>query len=89
MKISFGPWTTAIHSGANPQLSTFWKRRMIMLPILAENRPSLRPRHLLALAMLSALLMIFPLVRLHDEGMAQEQKPVPKPKEERILYWWK
>jgi Tol biopolymer transport system component len=87
MRISFGPWTTAIHTGANPQLSTFWKRRMTMLPVLAMNAPHLRRRDLLRLAVLSGALLILPLIRLQDGATADE--PAPKPKEERILYWWK
>lgn len=31
MKRSFGPWATAMHVAPNPQLSTFWKRRVMML----------------------------------------------------------
>ncbi len=31
MNTSFGPWATAMHVASNPQLSTFWKRRVIML----------------------------------------------------------
>jgi hypothetical protein len=35
MTNSFGPWTTAMHAEVDPQLSTFWKRRLNGLPLLA------------------------------------------------------
>lgn len=37
MSNSFGPWTTAMHAGVDPQLSTFWKRRLHGLPLLASD----------------------------------------------------
>jgi hypothetical protein len=37
MKTSFGPWSIAITTGANQQLSTFWKRRLAMLPSLNRS----------------------------------------------------
>jgi Tol biopolymer transport system component len=86
MRNSFGPWTTAIHTGAYPQLSTFWKRRMTMLPMLAGSRP-LSWRDLLGLAVPGVLLLMLPLIRLQPGAVADEQ--TAKPKEERILYWSK
>jgi general secretion pathway protein D len=37
MNKSFGPWTTAVATGANLQLNTFWKRRLAMLPAVTQT----------------------------------------------------
>jgi len=38
MPQEFGPWSTAMSDPSVTQLSTFWKRRMGMLPVLSRSR---------------------------------------------------
>src|SRR6185369_5537180 len=38
MSQEFGPWSTAMSDPSVTQLSTFWKRRMAMLPVLSRSR---------------------------------------------------
>lgn len=38
MSQEFGPWSTAMSDPSVTQLSTFWKRRMAMLPVLNRSR---------------------------------------------------
>src|SRR5262245_8124352 len=85
---SFGPWATAIDTGANPQLSTFWKRRMTMLPFLAHVMPRPSRRTLLLLGTLAAVLGAWPTIRWvtlsgnavgSDDGLALAQAPGKAP----------
>src|SRR5437879_5626449 len=54
MSTNFGPWSTALSDTSTPQLSTFWKRRLAMLPVLRRNHALPTRRALLALAVLAA-----------------------------------
>jgi hypothetical protein len=60
MNTSFGPWTTAMNTGADVQLSTFWKRRMAMLPVLCESAPRTSRRLYLLLAVAAAATIALP-----------------------------
>src|SRR4051794_5401700 len=53
----FGPWATMFDTGPRARLSTFWKRRMAMLPSTAsaEKKLSRRVRFLLLLSACAAL----------------------------------
>ena len=41
MNSAFGPWATAIHNGSNPQLSTFWRRRLNRLSSVSRSTAGL------------------------------------------------
>ena len=38
----FGPWATALSTPGEARLSTFWSRRMAMLPQLGRDVPASR-----------------------------------------------
>jgi hypothetical protein len=53
MTNDFGPWTTTLESGTRAPLSTFWKRRITMLPVVWQSNRALSRQaamRLLALA---------------------------------------
>src|SRR5262245_13466604 len=60
MNDSFGPWSTAMSTGADVQLSTFWKRRMTMLPELSRSASRTSRRALLLIALAAAALLTLP-----------------------------
>jgi hypothetical protein len=60
MNKSFGPWSTAITTGANQQLNTFWKRRLAMLPSLNNTASRAARRTWLFLAVAGALAVALP-----------------------------
>jgi hypothetical protein len=63
-----------IDVGGNPQLSTFWRRRLTMLVPVSQTSPVLSRRSLLRLVAAGALTAILP--TLHVAPMAAaEEKP--------------
>jgi len=38
MNPSFGPWATAVATGANQQLDTFWKKETLHAVVAEKNR---------------------------------------------------
>jgi Tol biopolymer transport system component len=60
MPASYGPWATTIQPGGL-QLSTFWKRRLTMLPHLTARGPG--PLAALALALAALAALALPTVR--------------------------
>ena len=64
MSNPYGPWATSINAGSNPQLSTFWRRRLTMLVPASQTSPTLSRRNLLCLSAAAMLVMIVPTVRL-------------------------
>ena len=60
MNTSFGPWSTAMSTGADVQLSTFWKRRMAMLPLLCESAPRTSRRLFLLIAVAAVATIALP-----------------------------
>jgi hypothetical protein len=60
MNNSFGPWSTAMNTGADVQLSTFWKRRMAMLPVLCESAPRTSRRVMLLIVVPAAATIALP-----------------------------
>ena len=49
MNRPYGPWATLITAGQNPQLSTFWRRRMEMLAVVNRaSSASVSTKHRLA-----------------------------------------
>src|SRR5262249_28888428 len=63
MNHRFGPWTTAIHTGSAPRLSTFWKTRMRFLPGLRRCLPMPARRQLFVLAVVAAATLALPTMR--------------------------
>ena len=64
MNYSFGPWTTAMDSGSGGQLSTFWKKRMAMLPIVRHSPTIVTRRSRLLLTATATLALVLPTVYL-------------------------
>jgi hypothetical protein len=64
MKDSFGPWTTAIDTGSSAQLSTFWKRRLAMLPAVSHASLVVSRRGRLLLAAAAAMTLALPTLYL-------------------------
>src|SRR5438132_2682227 len=60
MNSSFGPWSTAINTGAHPQLDTFWKRRMAMLPALSQTASRVGRRTILFVVVVAVLALALP-----------------------------
>jgi hypothetical protein len=63
MNRSFGPWSTAIATGANPELNTFWKRRLAMLPMLSQAASRVHRRTVLLLGVLAAIGLAIPTLK--------------------------
>lgn len=59
----YGPWATMIDLGGNPQLSTFWRRRLTKLVSASQANVVLSRGNLLCLAAAALLLMVMPTVR--------------------------
>lgn len=68
MNPSFGPWATAVATGANPQLNTFWKRRLAMLSSLRQSNSHLTGRAILALACLATGTLAIPTLKWATAG---------------------
>jgi hypothetical protein len=60
MNASFGPWATAMPSGSNLRLSTFWRQRMTRLASSAQRDPSSGRPAMTVLAILAAVLVPIP-----------------------------
>jgi len=58
----FGPWATALDTGPGAGLSTFWQRRMAMLPILNSATSRVSKRAYFCLAALAAVALALPLI---------------------------
>jgi hypothetical protein len=63
MANKYGPWATLIDAGGNPQLSTFWKRRMSMLVHTSQTSAILTRRYIQGLGMLGILICLLPTFR--------------------------
>jgi hypothetical protein len=74
MSDQFGPWATSINVGANPQLSSFWRRRLRMLVPASQTSLVLSPRSLGCLLATGALLIGVPTLHL-GVAAAEEEKP--------------
>jgi hypothetical protein len=53
MNQSFGPWSTAMNTGARHELNTFWKRRLAMLPTLSQSAGRATRRAVVVLGILA------------------------------------
>jgi hypothetical protein len=63
MNTYFGPWSTAIATGAPFQLNSFWKRRLAMLPSLSQTTSRTTRRTLLMLLALGVAVIALPTIR--------------------------
>lgn len=68
MNPSFGPWATAVATGANQQLDTFWKRRLSMLSSLKQSGSRLTNRAVLILVSLAIGALAIPTFRWASDG---------------------
>jgi hypothetical protein len=63
MNASFGPWSTAIDTGAKQELNTFWKRRLAMLPSLSQSGTRATRRAVVILAILATGALALPTLK--------------------------
>jgi hypothetical protein len=63
MNNSFGPWSTAINTGAKQKLNTFWKRRLAMLPTLSQSGSRATWRALVVLGLLAIAALAIPTLK--------------------------
>ena len=77
MSNQYGPWATMIEIGGNPQLSSFWRRRLTMLVSASRTSPTLSRRNLLWLSMAGVLIGILPTFYAAPT-QAEEEKPARK-----------
>lgn len=68
MNSSFGPWSTAFDSGAQHQLSTFWKRRLALLPALGDSPQRVARRSAVLLGSLALLVLGLPTFERADRS---------------------
>jgi len=74
MSNKYGPWATSINACGNPQLSTFWRRRLTMLVPASQTSPTLSRRNLLWLGV-AAVLALLPPTLCAAPAVADEEKP--------------
>jgi hypothetical protein len=74
MSNKFGPWATLINTGVNPQLSSFWRRRLMMLVPASRTSPLLSRGNVLLLFGVGVLALALPTV-FFTPAEAQEKKP--------------
>jgi Spy/CpxP family protein refolding chaperone len=70
----YGPWATTIDVGPNPQLSSFWRRRLTMLVPASRTSPLLSPQNLLWLTVAAAVVIALPTFR-NVPALAAEEQP--------------
>lgn len=75
MGSQYGPWATLMNAGGNPQLSTFWRRRLTMLAPTSQTSSTLSWRNLLCLVTAGTLMIGLPTFRA-TTALAEEEKPL-------------
>jgi len=70
MNRSFGPWSTAIGTGAPQQLNTFWKRRLAMLPSLGQSTSGTARRTVFFLAVIAISALALPTLKWATDAQA-------------------
>jgi Tol biopolymer transport system component len=86
MPNQYGPWATTIDAGGNPELSTFWRRRLTMLAPTSSTSPVLSRRSVLCLGAAGAATMLLPTLRA---AVADDKEPSPgsqNPRSARIYF---
>ncbi len=68
---TYGPWATLIVAGQNPQLSTFWRRRLAMLVHVSRTSRALSRRSVALLVAVAMSVGLLPTLRLAP-AMAQQ-----------------
>jgi hypothetical protein len=71
MEINYGPWAMPIEANSNPQLSSFWKRRIKMLVPVSQTCHTLSRRNLLWLGAAALLLAVLP--TFHSAPVAADE----------------
>lgn len=74
MSSQYGPWASSIDAGGNPQLSTFWHRRLTLLVPTSKTNASLSRRNLLWLGAATLAVLLSPTLCL-TRAIADEEKP--------------
>jgi len=74
MAMQYGPWATSLGACGNPQLSTFWRRRLTMLVPASQTSPVLSRRNLFWLAA-AAVLMLLPPTLYAAPAAVDKDKP--------------
>ncbi len=72
----YGPWATAIDTGGSAKLSSFWRKRLMMLVPTSQTSPVLSRRSLLGLVAAAALLCALPTF-LAAPAVAEQEKASP------------
>ena len=75
MNTSFGPWTTAADTGSVANLSTFWKRRLAMIPVTYRSSARLGGRVVVILLTAAVLVWALPTLR-SAAAQAERKKPM-------------
>jgi hypothetical protein len=76
----YGPWATMIDVGDNLQLSTFWRRRIAMLPSVSRCRPILSQRSVACLLVAGAVFACLPTLRVNALAAEVMSKTAPEPR---------
>ena len=74
MNRPYGPWATLISAGQNPQLSTFWQRRLQMLVPVSQASPAMSRRNVSWLVAVAVCLFLLPTFR--PAAADAQQQPV-------------
>ena len=75
MSNQYGPWATSINACGNPQLSSFWRRRLTMLVPTSRTSPTLSRRNLLWLGMAGVLVGVLPTFYASPTQAEEEKLP--------------
>ena len=75
----FGPWTTALSPMSGAKLSTYWVRRLNMLPNLCQSSPILSRRGLFGLLALAVIALLLPSLRGRPSARAVDNGRTPSP----------
>jgi hypothetical protein len=77
MAKQYGPWAIPIDAGGNPQLSTFWRRRLTMLVPTSQASTTLSRRNVLGLVAAATALLVLPTFQSVRAGEDNE-KPIAR-----------
>lgn len=73
----YGPWASSIEAGGNPQLSSFWHRRLGMLTATWASRPVLTKTNALMILAAAAVLWTLPTLRPDVDLARAAEPPIP------------
>ena len=77
MSNQYGPWATSIGACGNPQLSTFWRRRLTMLVPASQTSAVLSRQSLLSLVIAGLLTCALPTLREANTSAMAAEEPAP------------